>query len=217
LNGGELVCKIYRLVYFCPMSKAERTREQILQATAPVFNQRGYDGATLQALCEATGLTKGALYGNFGSKEALAREAFRHAMKTVRRLMAEKLKGKQTAKEKLLAVLGFYAKYVYNPPLPGGCPLLNTSIEADDYVVEMKEEVATALEATITFIARLIEEGKKNGEFMAGIRAREYATLFFCAVEGALMVARVSPTDEAMKTVVRQCKRLVEEISISKS
>ncbi len=198
------------------MTKAERTRQQILHATAPLFNQRGYDGATLQALCEATGLTKGALYGNFGNKEELAREAFRHAMGIVRTCMAEELRGKQSAKDKLVALVGFFAKYVYNPPVPGGCPLLNTSIEADDYLVDMKAEVAAAIDSTIAFMARLIDEGKKAGEFLPGTRSREYATLFFCAVEGALMVSRVSPTDEAMKTVVRLCKRLLEDISIQK-
>ncbi len=49
-----------------------RTRQRILESTAQVFDKQGYAGATLNRLVESTGLTRGAFYFHFESKDALA-------------------------------------------------------------------------------------------------------------------------------------------------
>ena len=58
------------------MGKAERTREFIVEKTAPLFNRKGYAGTSMSDLTEATGLTKGAIYGNFENKDEVALAAF---------------------------------------------------------------------------------------------------------------------------------------------
>src|ERR1700733_10738139 len=58
------------------MTKGERTRQSIVAAAAPIFNQRGYKGSSLADLMTATGLQKGGIYRHFASKEELAAEAF---------------------------------------------------------------------------------------------------------------------------------------------
>ncbi|MDH3699278.1 MAG: TetR/AcrR family transcriptional regulator, partial [Flavobacteriaceae bacterium] len=57
-------------------SKAEKTTAYIIETVAPIFTKHGYVGTSMSALTEATGLTKGALYGNFTNKEDLALRAF---------------------------------------------------------------------------------------------------------------------------------------------
>ncbi|MEU9653860.1 TetR/AcrR family transcriptional regulator [Streptomyces sp. NPDC048110] len=52
--------------------RARRTREKVLTAAAEVFAAQGYDRATLTAVAERIGMTKGALYGHFPSKRSLA-------------------------------------------------------------------------------------------------------------------------------------------------
>src|SRR5271163_4342886 len=62
------------------MNKGEMTRQRIIEEAAPIFNQRGFAGCSMQDLMEATGLEKGGIYRHFGSKEELAVAAFRYAM-----------------------------------------------------------------------------------------------------------------------------------------
>ena len=62
------------------MGKGELTRERIIAQAAPLFNQRGFAGCSMQDVMEATGLEKGGLYRHFSSKEELAAEAFRYAV-----------------------------------------------------------------------------------------------------------------------------------------
>ncbi|MER5887818.1 TetR/AcrR family transcriptional regulator [Streptomyces sp. NPDC001941] len=52
--------------------RARRTRQKVLTAAAEVFAAEGYNRATLGAVAERIGMTKGALYGHFPSKRSLA-------------------------------------------------------------------------------------------------------------------------------------------------
>src|SRR6186713_2608910 len=96
------------------MTKSERTRQFILEKTAPLFNSKGFEGTSLADLTHSTGLTKGALYGHFQDKEQMAREAFVYSMVKVREAMQSELEGLNTYKKRLTAVLEFFAKYVLN-------------------------------------------------------------------------------------------------------
>jgi TetR/AcrR family transcriptional regulator, transcriptional repressor for nem operon len=62
--------------------KAAENRERILTGAARLFREQGLSGVGVDALAEATGLTHGSLYSQFGSKERLAEEALRHAFGT---------------------------------------------------------------------------------------------------------------------------------------
>ena len=50
------------------MNKGEMTRQRIIEESAPIFNQRGYAGCSMQDVMEATGLEKGGIYRHFESK-----------------------------------------------------------------------------------------------------------------------------------------------------
>ncbi|MEV8037696.1 helix-turn-helix domain-containing protein [Streptomyces sp. NPDC086182] len=52
--------------------RAQRTRERILDAAAEEFATHGHEGTTLQAVADRVGMTKGAVYGHFTSKQAVA-------------------------------------------------------------------------------------------------------------------------------------------------
>ncbi|HYF66895.1 MAG TPA: TetR/AcrR family transcriptional regulator [Ohtaekwangia sp.] len=194
------------------MTKAERTRQFIIEKTAPVFNMNGFEGTSLADLQAATGLTKGSLYGNFSDKEEMALAAFQYAIREVKSAIQNHLCKKETARDKLMAMVLFFGRYVFHPPIQGGCPLLNNAIEADDHHVSMKEVVSLEIENVIRFISGLIEEGKRNCEFRRDVKSRELAYVFFSAIEGAIMISRVSSSDVAMKAVINHIRILLNQI-----
>jgi TetR/AcrR family transcriptional regulator, transcriptional repressor for nem operon len=195
------------------VSKAKKTRQFIIEATASLFNKKGFDGTTLSDLTEATGLTKGAIYGNFSDKEEIAEEAFRYSIRKVKEMVQSKLVNAITAKQKLSSLFDFYAEYVFDPPVAGGCPLLNAAIEADDHRTSMRRIVSRELMSTIDFIAGLIEEGIKAGEFARTANAKKLAYSIFCSIEGALMFSRVERSREPMDIVISHCKKVLDQIS----
>ncbi|RAV99208.1 TetR/AcrR family transcriptional regulator [Pseudochryseolinea flava] len=193
--------------------KAARTRQFIIEKTAPLFNTKGFDGTSLSDMEQATKLTKGSIYGNFRDKEEIASEAFKFSMEKVRELARSKVDAAITNKEQLVALLGFYASYVFDPPIKGGCPLLNTAIEADDHRKGMRRVVVKELTNTIDFIAGLLTKGIKAKEFKRDVDARSLAYTFFCAVEGAVIFSRVERSREPMDIVVAHCKDVLDKIS----
>lgn len=52
-------------------TRRERTRERLLEAAFTVFSRHGVQGASIEAICEAAGFTRGAFYSNFSTKEEL--------------------------------------------------------------------------------------------------------------------------------------------------
>lgn len=195
------------------MTKADRTRQHIIEKTAPLFNRKGFEGTSLADLTTVTGLTKGALYGNFQDKDEIALEAFKYSVGKVREMVRCELEGSVSCKEQLTALLNFYAKYAMTPPVPGGCPLLNTAIEADDHRLSMRRVVVKELVHSVNFIRDLIQHGIEAKEFRPDIVPSEIAYTFFCAVEGALMFSRVERSREPMDIIIRHCKIILEQIS----
>ena len=197
--------------------KSERTRRHILEKAAPLFNKKGYDGTSLADLERATGLTKGALYGNFGDKETLAGEAFNYSVSLVREIVAARLKGISTYKGKICALMEFFSEYVLHPPVAGGCPLLNTAVEADDNRVLIRPVVAREIKEFVDFIATLFKKGVRAKEFQSDINTRELAYTFFCAIEGAIMFSRVERSRQPMDIIVNHCKDKLDQISCNKN
>lgn len=193
--------------------KAQRTRQYILERAAPLFNTKGFDGTSLSDLERATGLTKGALYGNFGDKETLASESFAFSATQVRSRINERLNGISTYKGKLFAVLDFFSEYVLNPPVAGGCPLLNAAVEVDDHRVSMRGRVAQEIVEIVNSIAVLLKKGIKSGEFRKDTDVRALAYVIFCSVEGAIMFSRVERSREPMNIVVKHLKNKIDQIT----
>src|SRR3989442_692232 len=63
------------------MRKGEKTRQEIIRKSAPIFNQRGYDGAALSDLMLATGLQKCGIYRHLESTQQPAAAGFDYAWK----------------------------------------------------------------------------------------------------------------------------------------
>src|SRR6185436_8961099 len=90
------------------MSKAQRTRQFIVEQTAPIFNVKGYAGTSVSDMTAATGLTKGSVYGNFADKEEVALAAFEHNWSRVRTALRSAIDGQASSRDKLLAMLAVF-------------------------------------------------------------------------------------------------------------
>src|SRR3954467_10710542 len=110
----------------------DETRDNIIRKAAALFNQHGYAGLSLLDIMAATGLQKGGIYRHFSSKEQLALEALDYAVGVMSARFTAALEGKATAPERLRAIMGVFASIPHDPPVAGGCPVMNAGIENDD-------------------------------------------------------------------------------------
>ena len=192
------------------MNKAERTKQLIVEKTAPLFNTKGYAGTSISDMTEATGLTKGSIYGNFENKDDVALAAFDHNYKKVRDIIRSEMEKKRTIKEKLLVYTQVYDNYMHHPFPHGGCPILNTAIEADDTHAALKKKAADAIHSWKTLIISLVEKGIASGEMNASLNPEQFALTFIAMIEGAIMMAKVTGKPAYRSQVLASVKKFIE-------
>jgi TetR/AcrR family transcriptional repressor of nem operon len=181
------------------VTKGELTRRKIVEAAAPIFNRHGYEGSSLNALMEATGLKKGGIYRHFASKEELAAEAFDYTWEEVWNLRQLRVDEKANGLEKLKQ---FIANFVeHRSPISGGCPVLNTAVDADDGNPVLRARVAKALRSWIGWLEGIVVEAQEQSIARPGVDPKGVATLIVANLEGALMMSRIQRNDEALRRV----------------
>jgi TetR/AcrR family transcriptional repressor of nem operon len=181
------------------MRKGEQTRQEIIRKAAPIFNQRGYDGAALSDLMKATGLEKGGIYRHFSSKEALAAEAFDYAWRETLGARIHDLDDISNTVDRLKQLLANFVER--RGIIPGGCPLLNTAIDTDDGNTVLRERARKALRGWRSYLISMISAGIKAREIRRRVDAKKLATLIISSLEGAVMVYRLERNEEALRAV----------------
>lgn len=193
------------------MGKKERTRKYIIEQAAPLFNQKGFAGTSLHDIMEMTGLKKGGIYGNFESKEEIAVASFEYSVELVTEKVKLRADQKLKSYEKINVVIDFYRNYLTNPPVDGGCPILNTSVEADDTNPILKARVIKALDNWRGSMAGTIKKGIKSKEINPNIDANEFATVFIATLEGGIMMSKVYDNVKALNIILNRLEKMVEE------
>lgn len=173
------------------MSKASETRAKIIQQAAGLFNQQGYAGSSMSDIMRVTGLQKGGIYNHFNSKEELALEAFAFAVQLSSKKFLQAIRGKRTAVEKLQAILLVYRQFIDDPPVPGGCPLLNTAVESDDAYPVLRDRAQQAMTSWRNLIIRIINKGIVQGEIRLDVEADLVATILIATLEGSVMLSKL--------------------------
>lgn len=195
------------------LTKAEKTKQFILDTAMPLYNEKGISGVSIDDVLEATNLTKGCIYGHFKGKEDLSEQVIAYALrKTSEKISAEVAKGK-TAKEKIFAYLDFH-KNPIDTFISGGCPIFNTAVEADDNYPEIKKKVAAVLKNGKEGITSVLKEGILNKEFSEELNPEAFAFKIMATVEGSIILCRTMDTVKPMLEIIKSLKKELEQYSI---
>ncbi len=191
------------------MSKGEKTRQKIICKAAPIFNQRGFEGAALSDLMRATGLEKGGIYRHFDSKQQLAGEAFDYAWHLA-------LDARFAEAQKITNTVDRLKQIVWNfrdrraGLVQGGCPLLNTAIDSDDGNPALRTKARRAFSSWLGRLQSIVEEGQGCREIRSSVNAMELATLIVTTLEGSLMLERLQRTREPLNIACRHLEEYLE-------
>jgi len=197
------------------MGKGKVTRDMILGKAAALFNSRGYFGASMSDVMNATGLEKGGIYNHFPSKDQLALEAFDFAFQTSSAEVMRHLSTKEKAVDKLMAFVDAFASVAANPPIPGGCPLLNSAVECDDGHPEMKLRVQKAMDAVLNTLEKLIAGGIEEGDIQSSTNAQMVARTFIATLEGGIMLTKLYSDTAYMDAIATSLRSQIAAIRVS--
>ncbi len=173
------------------MSKAQITRAHIIHQAAALFNQRGYAGASIADIMAATGLKKGGIYNHFQSKDELAIESFNYAVQLMQKRYAVALRGQRSAKVRLQAMINTFCETAANPPIAGGCPILNTAIESDHAHPALRHCAQQAMDQWQQLLTKILRWGIEHGEVQRSIDPATSASMIIAIMEGAMMMSQL--------------------------
>ena len=171
------------------ISKSEKTTKYIIKTVAPIFNRKGYAATTMSDLTAATGLTKGAIYGNFKNKEELAIKSFNFSVNQVLKSISTHQNKNKSPLQKLYLITDFYKNYYDFSKKIGGCPILNTGVNSKNKNNKLHHEVMLIIDKTQLNIAKLIEQGIKNGVIKRTVNSKKFAKRLYSHIQGAVFMA----------------------------
>lgn len=184
------------------MGKAALTRQFIIETAAPLFNEKGIAGTSIDDVLKATKVAKGCLYGHFASKDALSQAMVDHLLQKVADHTMARLNKEDTAEGKLLAYMDLY-KNPLKTVASGGCPIINFGAECDDTNPVIRQKIKEAIQACISMLASIVQSGIDQKEFSASISPVEFATKMFAVTEGGIMISKVTGNNNYMLSIIR--------------
>ena len=176
---------------------ASDTRARLIETTARLLQYRGYHGASLNEILEASGAPRGSLYFHFpGGKEQLAIEATRAAVDEATQALAAMLAQSKTAAAGVRGYAEAAVQLMRESDYTFGCPVSPLILDASGGVAELAKLCRDAFETWTGMIAAaLAAEGAPKG------RATSLALLSVTAIEGALLAARAYRDIKPLMTV----------------
>ncbi len=191
-------------------NKAERTRQFIIEKSASIFNKKGIAGTSLSDLTEATGLTKGSIYGNFKDKDEVAVCVFQYNVDNLISYLTRAIDKENSSIDKLLAIPKAYRKLYKTMIAYGGCPILNTAAEADDTHQVLCRMTVDAIGTMKKTICRLIESGKQADELNNATDTDTMAEVVICLIEGGSLLSKTTGEKTYMMNSLNQIEALIQ-------
>ena len=194
------------------MSKAERTKKYIVEQVAPIFNRKGYAATSMKDLTDITGLTKGAIYGNFQNKDEVAMQAFAFNTGFINEQLRDNLLSARGSREKLYAYPQTFRKIHRQVLAAGGCPILNTAVDSNEVNVLLQKAVQKVIEKWRKTIVAIINEGIDQGELHPGIDARKTAEILICLVEGGYAMSKATGEYSYIESGLDQVEKVIDSL-----
>jgi len=182
-----------------------------VKTVAPVFNRKGYSGTSMSDITKATGLTKGAIYGNFENKNELAVMAFVYNIKFVLSKIEKVISSESSSIGKLNAISSFYRNYYQFTYNFGGCPLLNVGIDSNHQNPELLKKVNKAIRNIQNNIANIIQTGISDGTIKNSVDPQTYARKIFIVIEGAVFMSMTTRDEQYMADMADTLNEIINK------
>jgi len=180
----------------------ERTRERLLQAASREVYRSGFQSASLDAILAAAGVTKGALYYHFGSKEALGYAVIEEIIAPDNR--SQWLRPLKKCEDPIDALIGIVQGLSVRPEaVRGGCALLNLAQEMSPLHEGFRKRLARVFRDWQEGIAAAMRAAQKHGRVRRDLEPAQAAGFLIAMVEGYGSLAKNAQDAKVMKAGIR--------------
>ncbi|MGJ5047651.1 TetR/AcrR family transcriptional regulator [Bradyrhizobium oligotrophicum] len=174
-----------------------------------VFSERGYHGASLAELRAAMKLTTGSLYKAFADKHAIFLATLDHYIARRDRQVRDCLDSHHSGRDKLKALLQFYAESASDSEGRRGCLVVTSATELATLNAEAAAKVRGALRRVETLLRELIKLGQADGSIRPALDPEAVAGALFCVIQGLRVVGKTGRARSEMMSVANQAAALL--------
>jgi TetR/AcrR family transcriptional repressor of nem operon len=182
--------------------QAAENRQSVINVASRLFRERGFDGIGLKDLMEAAGLTQGAFYKQFESKEDLAVEASRRALESASGRWSDA--ATQNPDDPLGAVIGFYLSGDHRGEKMDGCPIVALGSDAARQGSDVKAAFEAGIKAHLDVLDRFIAQ-------TGGEADRAKAMAILATMVGAVTLSRVVNDPDLAQALLDAAVKQVRE------
>lgn len=220
-------------------AQAAENRQQILTAAARLFRQRGVSATGVDAIAEDAGLTHGAVYSQFGSKEVIAAEALRLALERGSHLW-QRIAQREGSKRAFPAIVDRYLSRAHRDDAGRGCVIAALGSEVARQPETVRDALTAELKLAVEFLAALMPAGQpppstpgqpprrahdehgpslpNNASKADSSRRYDDALMAFASMAGALILARAVSDDALSDRILKTtAKRITDSARRARS
>jgi TetR/AcrR family transcriptional repressor of nem operon len=182
-----------------------------LQAAFQEMYRSGFRSADLDAILNAAGVTKGALYYHFDNKEALGHAVVDEVMASdLHQKWVQPLRNAKNPIDVLVRIV--QSESLKREDVQRGCPLLNLSQELSGIDEGFRRRTAKLFKDWHDAIAGALREGQKHGVVRNDIDANETATFLIAAYEGYVVLTKNSQDPRTMQSGQKRVRGHIESL-----
>ncbi|GLI95415.1 TetR/AcrR family transcriptional regulator [Methylocystis echinoides] len=185
-------------------TQAAENRETVINVASRLFRERGFDGIGLKDLMKGAGLTQGAFYKQFASKEDLAAQASRRAFESAFNRWATAISAKP--EDPLGAVMAFYLSMGHREEKMDGCPLVALAADAARQGCEVKASFEAGIKAHLEVLSRLLAETEDSA-------AKGKAMAVLSQMVGAVTLSRAVNDPDLAKSILDAAAEQIREVA----
>lgn len=193
-------------------SDREKTRADIIQKSAVLFNKKGYLSTSIGDIEQCTGFSRGSIYGNFTSKEEVALEAFRYNFRLMFSGIKAMVDAATTAKDKLLAYPRFHKKHHPHYLERGGCVVLNTSVDTDDTNPALKAKAVQYIRVWENSINHILDLGEAQNEWQAPKDRKAFFARFVGFIQGGIFLTKTTGDETYLLSNLALLEEFIENM-----
>ncbi len=195
----------------------ELTRKSLLQAAFQEIYESGFQAASLDKILSKAGVTKGALYHHFGSKQELGYAVVDELIRE--RILDRWVRPLQKATN---AIDGLLAVLPDKGPFPSfsqrlGCPLNNLAQEMSPLDEGFRKRVESVFHTWREGIAKALRRGQESGQVRSEVDPFESADFFLAALEGSVSLAKNAQDSKLFHSCKAGLSRYLESLRPQKS
>ncbi len=191
-----------------PAAKADETRQRIIQAARLVFSERGYDGATFQAIAARADLTRPAINHYFSSKRALYREVMDQTNEFVIGAGMKQAEAETTLVAQLTAFISAAVKA--NSENPAGSAFIIGGVLESQRHPEWSGTENESVRIAREFLTRAVNDAIERGEVADGVDASALVETLLVVTSGVGLYAGYITSYKDMLAVVGMLRQVLE-------